>query len=104
MFQGSLAAVLAVYWTHYAKDDRFLPPLSLFNGTMAVQFMEVEFNMSARETGVSRSSLSVDHRGGMPWLKCRPPRGDATAPGFQCWLEWRACSPIDRSLGGAQSR
>ena len=36
MFQGSLAAVLAVYWTHYAKDDRFLPPLSLFNGTMAV--------------------------------------------------------------------
>ena len=53
------------YEPSYMASAHEYHPDEHFNGTMAVRFMEVEFNMSARETGASRSSLAVD-RGVMP--------------------------------------
>ena len=71
---------VSTYEPSYMASAHEYHPDEHFNGTMAIRFMEVEFNMSARETGASRSSQTAD-RWVMPLAAAR----------FQiCRLESRA--------------
>ena len=79
----------------YMASKHEYHPDEHFNGTMAIRFMEVELNMSARETGAQRSSQTVDRR--------VMPRPLASNVASNRVLAHRSTA-FDRSLAGAQSR